>query len=44
MPLVAWAVADFTRSPQKAQSFIDMLLRCFQVLGKFARYFADFLI
>ncbi|KIM87566.1 hypothetical protein PILCRDRAFT_815121 [Piloderma croceum F 1598] len=32
MPLIAWAVIDYARNHHKAQSFIDMLLRCFQVL------------
>jgi len=44
MPLVAWAVIDYARNHHKAQSFIGMLLGCFQVLGESAHHLADFLI
>jgi hypothetical protein len=42
MPLIAWAVIDYARNHHKAQSFINMLLSCFQVLGKSAHRLADF--
>ena len=34
MPLIAWAVVDFSRTQNKAESFVDMLQQCFQVLGE----------
>jgi hypothetical protein len=44
MPLVAWAVVDYTRTPNKAESFIKMLLNCFDVLGEFAYHPAGYFI
>jgi eukaryotic translation initiation factor 2C len=33
-PLVAWAVVDYSHSPDRAQRFINMLSSCFDVLGE----------
>ena len=41
MPLIAWAVVDYSRSQGKVQRFVGMLQSCFNVLGESAYRPAD---
>jgi hypothetical protein len=43
MPLIAWAVVDYAGNHHKAQTFITMLLSCFNVLGESVHHLAFFI-